>query len=75
MLRLLSTQTYTPVHGSPGLAFLHPAAVPVPVEPPKSYAEVLHEEEVAAMIDTRVTFFAVQKGGGAEVGASGMPPL
>ncbi len=39
-----------------------------PVEPSKTYAEVLHEEEVTAMIETRVAFFAVQKGGGAEVG-------
>ena len=38
------------------------------MEPSKTYAEVLHEEEVTAMIETRVAFFAVQKGGGAEVG-------
>lgn len=37
------------------------------MEPSKTYAEVLHEEEVTAMIETRVAFFAVQKGGGAEV--------
>jgi hypothetical protein len=31
------------------------------------WAESVHPEELAALVDTRVCFFAVQKGGGAEV--------